>query len=286
MFHIEQLRGLGFSDDRVALLVAQGRFRREHHGVYADALVRPTRRARLLAALLAVGPGAFLSGRTALAAHGLRAHNLRAIEVTVVADHTPRHRGIIVHRTSVEPLRHEVRVRDGLCVASAPLALLQVAARETPAELDRLIAEMARNRLLDLDRVDLAIERRRGLRGIPKLRDALGRYRPSPRDKSGFERALADWLATDPDIPTPERNVRLGPWELDFYWRRPRVVLEADGDRYHLTPAERERDAVKDAWLQRHGQLVLRVTEFRFMQDRRGIRSDLLAMLHLHSIRS
>lgn len=279
VFDIEELRALGFSDDRVALLVAQGRFRREHRGVYSDGLVRLTPRGRLRAALLAVGPTAFLSGRTVLAVHGLRAQNLHAIEVTVVADHTPRHQGIIVHRTTVEPLPDELRIRDGLCVASAPLALLQVAGRERPVELDRLVAEMARNRLLDLERIDQAIARRRGLHGIPKLRGALRRYRPSPAHGSGFERALAAWLSTHPEVPTPERDVRLGPWQIDFYWRAERVVLETDGDRYHLTPDERERDVLKDAWLQRHDHRILRVTEFRFGHDRPGIRTDLCALL-------
>jgi len=256
---------------------------RRHRGVYADALVKPTRRGRLLGAQLALGDESFLSRRTALGVARARAINLREIEVTVVAEHTPRHSGLVVHRTSIEPLADEVRVIDGLRVASPSLALVETAGRESDAELDRLIAELARRRLLDLERIDAAIARRRGLRGIARLRAALARYRPPAGDPaqraSAFERGFAAWLSEHPEIPAPERNVRLGPWEVDFHWPAQRVVAETDGDQYHRTPQELERDRVKDAWLQRHGVKVIRVTEFRFAHDRAGILSDLVAML-------
>ncbi len=282
VLEILQLRSLGFSDDRVALLVAQGRLRHEHRGVYLDALVKPTTRAGLLAALLALGDGAYLSRRTALALYGVRPQNLRATEVTLVANHTPRHLGIVVHRTTVEPLADELRTRDGLRVSSPALALVEVAGRETNGELDRLVAELDRRRALDLAAIDAATDRRRGLRGISRLQAAVARYRPSDAaDLSGFERALAAWLAEHPEIPEPQRNVKLGPWELDFFWPAQRLVVETDGDRYHRTPAETERDRVKDAWLQRRGLRILRVTEFRFAHDRAGILGDIVGLMRV-----
>lgn len=115
---ILQLRALGFSDDRVGLLVQQGRLIRRHRGVYQDALMKTTQRGHLLAAQRALGDAAFLGRRTAL---GL--------------------------------------VMQGLRVASPSLALVEVAARETDRELDRLIAELARRRLLDLEQIDSVIAR-------------------------------------------------------------------------------------------------------------------------------
>lgn len=280
---VAQFAALGFDRRRLALLVAQGRFIRRHRGVYFDALMKPTQRGRLLGALLALGDGAFLSRRTALALHGARLVNLREIEVTVVGEHTPRHLGLVVHRTRIEPLEHEVRVKDGLRIASPSLALVEVAGRESDGELDRLIAELTRRRMLDLDQIDAAMERRKGLSGRPRLRAALARYRPPAGDPvenaSAFEREFASWLAQHPEIPAPERNVRLGPWEVDFHWPAQRVVLETDGDQYHRTPRELERDRVKDVWLQRHGHKVIRVTEFRFAHDRPGVLGDLSAMV-------
>jgi very-short-patch-repair endonuclease len=59
------------------------------------------------------------------------------------------------------------------------------------------------------------------------------------------------------------------------------VVAETDGERYHMLPADRERDYRKDAWLQRHRIAVLRVGEFRFEHDRNGVLEDLLGLLGL-----
>ncbi len=109
----------------------------------------------------------------------------------------------------------------------------------------------------------------------------MAAYRPTPADKSGFEREFAHWITTDPRIPPPQRNVYLGGWELDFYWPDQRVVAETDGERYHMLPADRERDYRKDAWLQLHRIAVLRVGEFRFEHDRDGVLDDLLGLLGL-----
>jgi hypothetical protein len=288
VFSVEQLGALGFERRRLPLLVQQGRFVRRHRGVYADALVKPTQRAHLLGALLALGDTAFLSRRTALALHGVRLVNLRGIEVTVIAEHTPRHRGLVVHRTSIPPDDSEICTRDGLTTASAALALVETAGRESDAELDRLIAGLARRRSLDLERIDAVIARRSGLRGVTRLRAALARYRPSNvyEDASTLERDFAAWLATHPEIPPPQRNVRVGPWEFDFFWPHHGVVLETDGGPYHTISPDLERDRLKDAWVQRRKMAILRVTGFRFEHDRAGVRSDLLALLDLHSARS
>jgi hypothetical protein len=75
-----QLEALGFTRAQVARRVAQGRLHRLFHHVYAVGHRRIVDRAHLLAALLSLGPKAFLSHRTAAAVWGLRAVNLRAIE--------------------------------------------------------------------------------------------------------------------------------------------------------------------------------------------------------------
>jgi hypothetical protein len=280
---IGQLQDLGFSQEQVDRLVDGGAFIRRHRGVLIDARAPATRRGQLFAALLAFGTGAFLSHRTAAALHGLRAINVRAIEVTVVSGHTPKHPGLIAHRTRAAPIPDEVRVRDGLRFSSVSRMLIELAPRETRAELDRLIAEVARRRMLDLERIEKVLDRRCGRPGSNALRAALAAYQPSPADKSGLERAFAAWLATRPEIPPPERNVTLaGRWEIDFLWRAHGLAVELDGRPYHLLPADLERDRIKDVWLQRHAISVVRVTEFRFAHDPPGILGDLHHFLGAH----
>jgi hypothetical protein len=274
---IEQLFALGFSAREATRLVDGGAFVRRHRGVLLDARAPASPRGELFAALLALGPSAFLSHRTAAALHGVRAINVRAIEVTVVSGHTPKHPGLIVHRTRTAPHRDEVRTRDGLRVSSVARLLIELAPRETRAELDRLIAEAARRRMLDLERIETMLGRHSGRPGTHALRAALAAYRPAPDDKSQLERAFADWLATLPDIPAPERNIKLGAgrWEIDFLWRAQQTAVELDGRPYHSLPADQERDRIKDVWLQRHAISIVRVTEFRFEHDRAGVEADL-----------
>jgi hypothetical protein len=273
---VVQLYALGFSAQEVDRLIDGGAFVRRHRGVLLDARSPATQRGQLFAALLAFGTGAFLSHRTAAALHGLRAVNVRAIEVTVASGHTPKHPGLIAHRTGATPHPDEVRTRDGLRHSSLPRLLMELAARETKTELVRLIAEAARRRMLDLEQIDQTIARHPRHPGRSKLRAALAAYQPSDEDKSGLEKAFAAWLTTLPEIPEPERNVKLaGRWEIDFLWRAQSLAVELDGRPYHLLPADQERDRIKDVWLQRHAISIVRVTEFRFEHDRAAIEADL-----------
>ncbi len=92
------LRELGFSEREVEGLVRHGDLRRLYRGVYADGRNQLTDRAHLGAALLAMGDGAWLAGRTAAAVWGLDAISLARIEIGVAATSTPTHTGLRVTR--------------------------------------------------------------------------------------------------------------------------------------------------------------------------------------------
>ncbi len=265
-------------------MVVSGGLWRVRRGVYADARSPMTPRGHLFAATLTFTPTRhpFFSHRTAAALLGLRQLSVGQLELTIVADHTPRRPPLRIHRVGEAPPAEEIVTRDGLKVSSAHRVLVELAARETPDELNRLITAAARKRLLDPRRLQRTLAHHAGTAAIGALRAALAAYRPTPADKSGFEREFAQWITTDPRIPPPERNVHLGGWELDFYWPDHGVVAETDGERYHMLPTDRERDYRKDAWLQRHRIAVLRVGEFRFQHDRPGVREDLLGLLGLN----
>jgi hypothetical protein len=281
---LNQLRGLGYTDKEIRGMVASGQLWRVSRGVYADTRSPMTPRGHLFAARLSFGSDAdpFFSHRTAAALYAVRELSVRRLELTIVAAHTPKRSPLRVHRVCEAPPADEIRVRDGLNVSSPTRLLVELAARETPDELRRLITEMARKRLLDPRRVERTLARHARAPGIVDLRAALAAYRPTPADKSGFEREFAHWLASDPRIPPPDRNVHLDSWELDFYWPDHGVVAETDGERYHMLPGDRERDYRKDAWLQRRHIAVLRVGEFRFEHDRPGVLEDLLDLLGLN----
>src|SRR5436309_708253 len=98
---LAELRELGFTDEGVRKRCARGRVHRIHHGVYAlvpKSLL--TREGRWMAAVLAAGPGAVLSHRSAAALHGIRRTDRANVEVTA-AGRSPRKRaGIDIHRST------------------------------------------------------------------------------------------------------------------------------------------------------------------------------------------
>ena len=123
--------------------------------------------------MLSCGPASFLSHRTAAALHGLRAINVNAIEVTLVAGRTYVRKGLEVHRTAKLPVPEELRSVGHLRYSSFPRTLIELAPRETPAELDRLIAEAARKRLLDPVAIQAAIGPHARRPGLARLKAAL-----------------------------------------------------------------------------------------------------------------
>jgi hypothetical protein len=122
------LRRLGFSRTEIRGLVEHGDLRRLHHGVYADGRMQLTDHGRMLAALLAVGRGSWLSGRAAAAAWGLEQGAPAVIDVSLCADHTPRHPGLRIRRVTRPPHPAELNTRRGLRVSSIPRLMIETAA--------------------------------------------------------------------------------------------------------------------------------------------------------------
>ncbi|MBO0767517.1 MAG: DUF559 domain-containing protein [Solirubrobacterales bacterium] len=272
----EQLLTIGFSERQIGHLVAHGNLKRQYHGVYVDGHSPVSPRGQLRAALLAV-PGAFLSHRTGAAVRGYRALNTREIHLTVARAHTPRIKGLRIHRTGHEP--SEVSVVAGMRVATLPLLLLQFAA-SGDRDLEALITAAARKQTLDPMALERFLHDHRGQPGCAALRQALDYYRPAPAGNSTLERDVHAWLAEHPEIPRPdETNVRIGPYEWDVLWHERRVSLEIDGRDWHSAMQDKERDALKDAYIQRRGYRVIRLTGHRFQHDRAGFHDDLMALL-------
>jgi hypothetical protein len=68
---------------------------------------------------------------------------------------------------------------------------------------------------------------------------------------------------------------------LDRAFRREMVGVELDGASYHSSPGQRERDVRRDAFLARHGWLIVRFTHQRLHADSDGVRRELLEILRM-----
>ena len=253
---LEQLRGLGFSDAQIWRLSRDGWLHRVHHNLYAVGHRQLSHRAHLLAALMTLGPRAFLSHRTAAAA-------------------------------TSSLTRRMCRTRGDLRVSSVPRMLIELAAREAAAELERLVTEAVHRRRLRPDSRDgraaleAALARHPRHPGMAKLTAVLATYRRTESSKSRLERAFDRLLAAHPEIPDPQRNIDIDHWEIDRFWPGHNLAVELDGRPYHIAAGEMERDRIKDAALLRKGITPLRFTDFRVEHDLPGILRDLHHFLAL-----
>ncbi len=199
------------------------------------------------------------------------------VHVTVVARDPHARRGIRIHRTR-QIRRDEVTRLDGIPLTRPARALLELASAANLEELERAVAE-ARHRGFVSDR-DLAhqLERNPGRRGAAALRRLVEQEGGPAFTRSGAERRLLNLVRTA-SLPSPEANVRLGPFEVDFLWRDQRLVVEVDGYAYHSDPRAFERDRRRDADLAALGYTVIRVTWRQLVEEPEAVVSRLARAL-------
>lgn len=59
----------------------------------------------------------------------------------------------------------------------------------------------------------------------------------------------------------------LGPFVVDFFIPRAKLVIECDGDYWHNLPEMKERDKRKDGWLKKQGFRMIRIWEHEIKQN-------------------
>jgi hypothetical protein len=258
-----QLLAVGLSRSGIDDWVARGRLHRIHRGVYAVGHTALRTEARLLAAVLACGPGAVLSHRSAALLWGLRRSGMSRVEVSVPRRHGRGTRdGILVHRSgTLRPV--EVTVRNGIPVTSVARTLVDLAEVVPRRSLERAADQAEIERVFDLRALTDVIEahpHRTGCARVAALLDeqAIG----STLTRSDLEdRMLA--ICDRAGVERPAVNARAAGLEVDFLWVAQRLVAEADSRRYHGHRAAFERDRERDAVLLTEGFRVVRFTERR-----------------------
>ncbi len=271
-----QLRVAGLTRDAIAHRSTHGRLTRLHHGVYLAGPITDSF-TELSAALLACGPTAALSHHAAAALWELRPPRPGPIHVTVSSGR-PRHRGIIVHRSSLRP--DEVMCRHGLALTTPARTLIDLAALLPCRETERTV-EAAMVRHLTTDRDLLGEAHAAGpRRGVGALRAILADLDTPALTRSEAERRLLG-LVRKAGLPHPVANARLGPFEVDLLWPRERLVVEVDGYAFHAGRQAFERDRARDAALQVAGHRVLRVTWRQIVREPHRVVATLAAGLSL-----
>jgi very-short-patch-repair endonuclease len=237
----------------------------------------------VLAACLHLGPGAVASHWTAAALWGFPGFRLVPIHVMDArirrnaADYSQFEicgRPVVVHTSRYLPDHHVARLGVHRLVTPTRLFFQMAEVGLHPKRVERMVDRGWSRRLTSglllsatFDELD-----RPGRLGLPTMKGILLRRGPDyvPPDSNLEARAME--LLDRYDFVGYRRQVNLGDEEswlarVDFVKDRRPVVLEVDGDAYHLALVDQEADAARDARLIRAGYEVVHMSDFETWHD-------------------
>jgi very-short-patch-repair endonuclease len=227
--------------------------------------------------VLACGPGALLSHRSAADRHGLLRSASPRIEMSAPRGRRRRD-GIVLHRPRVLDEEDRAAV-DGIPVTSVARTLVDVAGVLDLPRLERALDSAERARTLDLAAVDHALDRLPRAKGRRRLIHLIERFRP----EAAFTRSEAERrflaLCRRHVLPPPQANLWIAGHEIDFYWPDAGLAVEIDGREYHSGASAFHADRRRDRALLAVGIETARVTwedlrePARLAEELRTIRS-------------
>lgn len=237
IFTIDQLAGAGVPRSSLTDRVRSGQLFRQHRGIYST--IPPhllTVEGRWLAAVLACGENAALSHLDAATLWELIRAPSGRIHVTVPSDAGRRKRkGIAIHRSSTL-LPGQVTLENSIRVTTPARTLADLRRALPPYRFEPILRRAEKLRL------DTGLN--------PGIEDP---------DRTELERRLLA-VCRRHSLPTPDCQVIIGPYTVDFLWPEARLIVEVDGWESHGTRSAFEADRARDAWLTSKGYRVIRFT--------------------------
>jgi very-short-patch-repair endonuclease len=263
-----QLHRVGLTKDALHRWLRDGRIHRVHRGVYLIGQKRLGERGRIHAAVLACGPGAVASHRSA--AYLLRIGERSPLVVDAVV---PRQRGrkidgIRFHDVPF-PAPHELVRVDCIPCTGGARTIVDLAGTYGEKEMRETVERAASAKVLDLPAIDAILDSGPRRRGAPCLRRVIEDWRPVAASanfedaRSLFEVKLLPLVAAA-GLPMPRVNAPVQTaeriLEVDLLWEPERFVVEADSRRHHAIEVAFERDHRRDRELMAADYGFLRVT--------------------------
>jgi very-short-patch-repair endonuclease len=243
----------GLDRDGIAYRRRVGRLHLLHRGVYAVGHRPPSPLAAAMAAVLACGPDAVLSHRSAAALWRILPRWRSPIEVTAPSKH--RLKTIHVHRSrDVDATTHY-----GIRVTSPARTLVDLADVLTPKQLTRALNEAQVQRLVTPAELTTLVTRYPGRR-TSQLTPGQGATRSDLEDD--FVRFLRRHK-----LPLPELNQTTAGHEVDAVYREQRLIIELDSRQFHTTTHAFEQDRDRDADHLNAGFRTLRITGERLKEQ-------------------
>ncbi len=275
----EQLLALGLGPGAIDHRRASGRLHLATRGVYAVGHLHLCGDAARWTALLACGPDAVLSHRSAAGLWGILPHPATIVQLTLPGQRGRKRRGegIRTHRALVP--RSERTRRHGLPVTSLARTLLDVAATESRRTVEQALDGADTQRVLDLRAIDAIAPPGSTRPGARHLRTVLAEHHPGTTiTKSDLEEAMLA-ICRRHALPRPAFNAYVEGWEIDVVWRAHRLAVEVQSTRFHATSQRIARDAEKEADLMAAGWRVLHVADLHVVHEPEAVARRIIALL-------
>jgi len=280
---LDQLEALGLANEAIVKRVTRGRLHRIHQTVYSLTPEPMTQRGWFMAAVLACGPDAVLSHRSAAYLWGLIERPAGQIDVTAPNRRGRSPAGVAAHRDgSLRPVDRTTRY--GIPCTSVARALLDYAGVVPEWELRKAVAQAEVLGVLDRGEMRSLLRRCRGRRGVARLRLIVDTLHPQTRRTRGeLERRFLAMCITA-GLPQPEVNVWLDvlggdPLQADFLWREARLIVEADSRGFHDTASAFEQDRKREQRFQAGGWRVSRCTWNQVEREPRRLAGTIRSLL-------
>jgi very-short-patch-repair endonuclease len=263
-FSRSQAFRIGVTDRMVHRRLASHDWLRPCSGVYVVASAPPTWLQRCKVAELSV-PGSALAGRAAAALHGFEGFGQCRPELVVSANSSHRSDVADCHRYSGAKLT----TVKGLRVTSIAQTVFDVSISAGPLRVERALDELLVAGRVTMDELDERAEFYEGCRrpGVPLLEPLLSERRAEGwvPPTNALEAALFGMLDRVPSHPRVLRQAPMGWWtdqpgRVDAYLPDQRLIIEADGRRWHTRLADFDRDRWRDNTATANGHGVLRFT--------------------------
>ena len=284
----DQAFAFGLTRAQIRYRVEQRRWRVMFPGIYLVGGARMTWEARVAAAVEWSGPVSAATGSTGAALYGLDGCRKGSIEVSTTR--SLRRTPFRCHRVKALSKGDFTR-RDGIRTMRMPLLLRDLAADASTAVVERATVDAVRRRFTTLPELRRTLDTcgGRGDRGSQSLRLILDHVDPRETVTANeFERRLFTILR-EAGLPLPSPQVSISidgeiVGRFDFAYEGHRIVIEADGFRWHSDSSRLDLDKERNNRLILSGYIVLRFTWKDVTVEGEGVAESIRSALSIRGV--
>jgi hypothetical protein len=252
VFSLRQTRQLGFTKAMIETRRNSGAWIRLASSVYTLASAPPKWERQMAAALLS-RPGSLVAGGSAAHVHDFPRSRPGRPTIMVGEDGNARSPLAKVIRSRFFADIEMVR-KLAFPTTNEPETIVTMARSTSPDHLERIVDEVLARGSSTADELWATIGARAGTPGLPRLRRVVAERLPLAYQPP----------TSEPDLPRTTRQMPFA-FErvnatVDLYVPAWRLIVEADGRRWHSRKADQERDRLRDNEAVAHGYVVLRFT--------------------------